>query len=111
MGNVRGVVALSVLIIVSACSPSATPIKVGGTTVTYTGSPPAECPRREVAEAVRAFLDAFNRGDQQALRQIFQRSVIFSAQNPPPSDSSFRAGSRRCSTTSHNATRTVRRLS
>jgi len=84
MGNVRGLVALTVLIVVAACSASASPIKVGGTSVTYTGSPPAECTPTEVAEAVRAFLDAFNRGDQQALRQIFQRSVIFSAQNPPP---------------------------
>ncbi len=84
MGNVRGLVALSVLIVVSACSASATPIKVGGTTVTYTGSPPAECPPTAVAQAVRAFLDAFNRGDQQALRQIFQRSLIFSAKNPQP---------------------------
>jgi len=37
-----------------------------------------------VAKSVRAFLDAFNRGDQQRLLQIFPRSVIFSAQNPPP---------------------------
>jgi len=84
MGNVRGLVALTVLIVVSACSASAAPIKVGGTTVTYIGAPPTDCPPAEVAEVVRGFLDAFNRGDQQTLRQIFQRSVIFSAQNPPP---------------------------
>ena len=38
----------------------------------------------KVADGVAAFLDAFNRGDQQRLLQIFPRSVIFSAQNPPP---------------------------
>jgi len=84
MGIVRGLVFLSVLIIVSACSASVSPVTVGGTTVTYTGSPPADCPPTAVAEAVRTFLDAFNRGDQQALRQIFKRSLIFSAQNPQP---------------------------
>ena len=57
---------------------------MGGTAVTYTGSPPTDCAPIKVADVVRAFLDRFNRGDQQALRQIFQRSVIFSAQNPPP---------------------------
>src|SRR5438874_10746843 len=84
MADVRGLAALSVLIFVSACSASPTPIKVGGTNVTYSGSPPVGCPPTEVAFAVRAFLDAFNRGDQQALRQIFHRSVIFSARNPAP---------------------------
>jgi hypothetical protein len=84
MGIVRGLVVTSILMAVAACSPSSGPIIVDGTTVTYTGSPPADCPPTQVAQAVRAFLDAFNRGDQQALRRIFQRSLIFSAQNPPP---------------------------
>ncbi len=79
----RALLASGLLIIV-ACSAPTGPTMVGGTTVTYTGFPPADCSPTKVAEAVRAFLDAFNRGDQQALRQIFQRSVIFSAQNPPP---------------------------
>jgi len=34
-------------------------------------------------ETVQAFLDAFNRGDQAALRGIFQRSVVFSSQDSP----------------------------
>jgi hypothetical protein len=84
MDVVRRLAALCILIVVAACSASPSPTVVGGTTVTYTGSPPADCAPPKVAEAVRAFLDAFNRGDQQGLRQIFQRSVIFSAQNPPP---------------------------
>jgi len=81
---VRGVVGLCLVIIVTACSASPTPTIVGGTTVTYTGSPPADCAPMKVADAVRAFIDAFNHGDQQALLQVFPRSVIFSAQNPPP---------------------------
>ena len=80
----RGVVGLCLVIIVTACSASPTPTIVGGTTVTYTGSPPADCAPMKVADAVRAFIDAFNHGDQQALLQVFPRSVIFSAQNPPP---------------------------
>jgi hypothetical protein len=84
MGIVRGLVAVSVLIILSACSASTTPTIVGGTAVTYTGSPPADCAPIKVADTIRAFVDAFNRGDQQALQQVFPRSVIFSAQNPPP---------------------------
>lgn len=80
----RRLVSVWLLIIVAACSASTNPTVVGGATVTYTGSPPGDCPPTKIAETVRAFLDAFNRGDQQALRQIFQRSVIFSAQNPPP---------------------------
>jgi hypothetical protein len=84
MDVVRRLAALWILIIVAACSASPSPTIVGGTTVTYSGSPPADCAPAKVAETVRAFLNAFNRGDQQGLRQIFQRSVIFSAQNPPP---------------------------
>ena len=80
----RGPVAIALLIVVCACSTSTSPIKVDGTSVTYTGSPPADCAPTKVAKSVRAFLDAFNRGDQQRLLQIFPRSVIFSAQNPPP---------------------------
>jgi hypothetical protein len=84
MDVVRGLVRLWLLIIVTACSASTTPTIVDGTTVTYTGSPPANCAPMKLADGVRAFLDAFNRGDQQALLQVFPRSVIFSAQNPPP---------------------------
>ena len=80
----RRLVALSLLSIVVACSASTNPTVVGGATVTYTGSPLGDCPPTKIAETVRAFLDAFNRGDQQALRQFLQRSVTFSAQNPPP---------------------------
>ena len=79
----RGLVAAGLLALGAACSASA-PLTVGATTVTYTGSPLPDCSPTAVAETVRAFLDAFNRGDQQALRNIFQRSVIFSAQNPAP---------------------------
>lgn len=84
MDSVRGLLALWLLIIVTACAPSTTATVVGGATVTHIGSPPADCPPTRVAQAVLAFLDALNRGDQGALRQMFQRSVIFSAQNPPP---------------------------
>jgi hypothetical protein len=84
MDVVRGLAALWLLVVVAACSGSTGPTVVGGTTVTYTGSPPADCAPIKVAGAVRTFLDAFNRGDQRALLQVFPRSVIFSAQNPPP---------------------------
>jgi hypothetical protein len=81
---VRALSALGLLIIFVACSAPTGPAIVDGTTVTYTGSPPADCAPVKVARAVRTFLDAFNRGDQEALLQVFPRSVIFSAQNPPP---------------------------
>jgi hypothetical protein len=74
---------LTALVFVVACSAS-TPVVVGGTTVTHDGSPPADCSPTRVAEGVRRFLDAFNRGDQSALRGIFVRSVLFTSQNPPP---------------------------
>ena len=80
----RGVLASGLLVIVVACSAPTGPTTIDATTVTYTGSPPADCAPVKIADAVRAFLDAFNRGDQQALLQVFPRSVIFSAQNPPP---------------------------
>jgi hypothetical protein len=81
---VRVLLASGFLISVVACSAPTGPTIVGGTTVTYTGSPPADCSPVKVADAVLAFLDAFNRGDQRALLKVFPRSVIFSAQNPPP---------------------------
>jgi hypothetical protein len=84
MAVVRGLAPSWLLVIAAACSAPTSPIVVGGTAVTHTGSPPVDCSPTQVAETVRAFLDAFNRGDQQALRQIFRRSLIFSAHNPPP---------------------------
>ena len=80
----RALLASGLLVVVVACSTPTGPTTRDGTTVTYTGSPPADCAPVKVADVVRAFLDAFNRGDQQALLQVFPRSVIFSAQNPPP---------------------------
>jgi len=80
---VRRLMTICLVVIVSACSQSGIPTAVGGATVSYTGSPPGDCSPTRVAEAVLAFLDAFNRGDQEALRRMFQRSVIFSASNPP----------------------------
>lgn len=71
------------IVIVSACSQSSAPTVVGGAIISYTGSPPADCSPTTVAETVLAFLDAFNRGDQEALRRMFQRSVIFSASGAP----------------------------
>jgi hypothetical protein len=84
IGVVRRLIGLSLLFIVTGCSALSTPTVVGGTTVTHAGSPPAECSPTQVAQVVRTFLDAFNRGDQAALRGIFQRSVLFTSQNPPP---------------------------
>lgn len=80
----RGLIGVCLLILVTGCSTFSTPTVVGGTTVTHTGSPPVDCSPTQVAQVVRAFLDAFNRGDQAALRGIFQRSVLFTSQNPPP---------------------------
>ena len=75
---------LVALLLLTACSAPG-PLIVGRTAVTYTGSPPPSCSPTKVVETVQTFLDAFNRGDQAALRGIFQRSVIFSSQDSPPS--------------------------
>jgi hypothetical protein len=76
--------ALVALIFVGACSATNASIVVRGTTVTYEGSPSTGCLPTRVAEGVQRYLDAFNRGDQEALNALFQRSVLFTAQNPPP---------------------------
>ena len=82
MDAVRGL--LAALLVAAACSAASPPIVLGGAAVTYSGSPQPDCSPKQVAQTVRTFLDSFNRGDQEALRQIFQRSLIFSAPNPPP---------------------------
>lgn len=57
---------------------------IGDPTVTFSGVPGAACPPASVAGVVRAYVDAFNRGDQVALGGIFERGVLFTAWNPAP---------------------------
>jgi hypothetical protein len=73
----------------SPAQPSAVPttsaIEINGTTVTFiAGAAPVDCPPAKVAGVVLAFFDAFNRGDQVALRGMFGQSVVFTSPNPPP---------------------------
>ena len=79
------------LTLVAACAPPATSTNVGGTTVTWEGSPLQGCSPTRVTEGVRIFLAAFNRGDQAALDGIFQRSVLFTSAYAPPAGF-FRSG-------------------
>jgi hypothetical protein len=85
---VRLVIALALVV---ACSAPATSTNVGGTNVTWQGSPLEGCSPTRVAEGVRRFLAAFNRGDQAALLGIFKRSVLFTSAYAPPAGF-FRSG-------------------
>ena len=98
MSKLIGCVGCFVLAAASACSglsgslsaspspvPTTSAIEIGGAAVTFVaGAAPPDCPPAKVAGVVLAFFEAFNRGDQVALRGVFAETAMFNSPNPPP---------------------------